>query len=260
MCFGIKPVDVPPPVAASNTNAGDEMAATASGSASTFQSLAGASRKRPLNEESSTAATTTTSEPRDRKSMRYSACTCPQTTSSCDECDTQQHFCERPNKVVRFGGFNTIIPSKHCFSDDDVRRLWYGLDECAELNEDSKQCVRGYREQYFKDTLRHVLCVASQCSCSPPPLAYLHSVRLNLPDEARGLELGLLPLYVRQRRQEHVRKVVQVQDSIVSGKIPLKNEEPIKAKALAVQSMRSSQASQLFAQLLARNVAQDVRK
>lgn len=88
-------------------------------------------------------------------------------------------------------------------------------------------------------------------------MAYLQWVRLDLPDEARGLELGLLPMRVRQRRQEHVRKVLQVQQAIVSGKIPLKNDDRVKAKALAIQSKRSSQPSQLFAQMLARNVAID---
>jgi hypothetical protein len=191
--------------------------------------------------------------------MRYSTCTTSsETCHSLEECTKLQ---DRPrrnsNRRVHFGGFKTFVPSPHSFSAEDVQQLWYGLDECSELNEISKNCVRQYRERHCKDTLRHVLCVASQCSYNPPPLAYLQAVRLNLPEEARGLELGLLPLRVRQRRHEHVRKVIQVQHSIVEGKIPLKHDEQVKAKALAVQAMRSSQASQLFAQLVARNVAQE---
>jgi hypothetical protein len=54
--------------------------------------------------------------------------------------------------------------------------------------------------------------------------------------------------------------VVEVQTHIVSGKIPLRNDENVKAKALAIQSLRSSQASRLLAELLARNVAADVQQ
>jgi hypothetical protein len=195
-----------------------------------------------------------------RKIIRYSTCIC-HSEESCqlqDECCHQSQLLYRPNRKVHFGGHKTFVPAIHSLSEDDAKHLWYGLEECADMNEASKTSVRDYREQpQHKDMLRHVHCVASQCSYSPPPLAYLQAVRLNLPVEARGLELGLLPIRTRQRRQEHVRKVVHVQNQIVAGKIPIKNDQQIKAKALAIQSMRSSQASRLFAQLLARNVAQD---
>jgi hypothetical protein len=130
------------------------------------------------------------------------------------------------------------------------------------MNEISKVSVRDYR-QLNKDSLRHVLCIASQCSYNPPPMAYLETVRLNLSDETRGLELGLLPLWIRQRRQEHVRKIVHIQELLKNNQFPLMKTNgnggpgaPFKKETvLAVQSIRSSQASKLFAELLARDAA-----
>jgi hypothetical protein len=200
----------------------------------------GLSRKRPLSEE-------VHDSDKDRKMARYSPCTSNR-EDGCKSCSTRR---------VRFENLKTFVPATYSFSEEERKHLWYGLDECAEMNDASKACVKNIRHEHNKDTIRHVLCVASQCSYSPPPLAYLQTVRLNLPDEARGLELGLLPFRIRQRRQEHVKRIIEVQTQIVAGKTHISNDEHIKAKALAIQSIRSSQASQLLAQLLARNVAAD---
>jgi hypothetical protein len=218
------------------------------------------SRKRPLNEDSTLLSHISPSRI-NGKLRRCSTVTC----SFGNICSsTNDNFAVNSNNKsnrrisrVRFGSFTTFVVAGHSISEEERKELWYGLDECAQLNNASKEHIKDFRNSEHKDVMRHVLCVASQCSYSPPPIAYLQTVRLNIPDEARGLELGLLPLRIRQRRQEHVKRVVEVQKQILAGTIPLKNDEQIKAKALAIQSMRSSQASRLFAELLARNVAAD---
>jgi hypothetical protein len=262
MCLGIQPVFLPSSQCAkksairdgTNHDADPPPVSASPPAPDPASNSTGNSRKRPLHEKGNTDrdASPAYSYQPNRKTMRYSSCTCP-----CENGD-----CKRNSKrKVRFGSFTTSIPAAYSFTDEERKDLWYGLDECAAMNEVSKARVKEIRStKENKDTLRHILCVASQCSYSPPPLAYLQTVRLQFADETRGLELGLLPLRIRQRRQEHVRRVVEVQTHIVSGKIPLKNDENVKAKALAIQSLRSSQASRLLAELLARNVAADVQQ
>ncbi|KAL3938585.1 MAG: hypothetical protein SGARI_001682 [Bacillariaceae sp.] len=259
MCIGIKPVFSPLQAEVDlnhhvlrETVVDTISPAAVSRSASSQEEVV--SRKRPLHEEQEdVVASFSQQQQPNRKMMRYSSCTF---------CKQQQQLNNKSERKVQFGGFTTLIPAAHSLSEQDREKLWYGLDECAAMNEASRIRVKALRSKENKDMLRHVLCVASQCLYSPPPLAYLQMVRLHFDDDTRGLELGLLPLRIRQRRQEHVKKIIEVQTHIKSGKIPLKNnknKERVKAKALAIQSLRSSQASKLFAEVLARNVATDLR-
>mmetsp|Transcript_13897 Transcript_13897/g.22365 ORF Transcript_13897/g.22365 Transcript_13897/m.22365 type:complete len:233 (+) Transcript_13897:306-1004(+) len=171
---------------------------------------------------------------------------------------------------VRFGTVKVhVVPSlvttrvceQHHQQDQEQNQppkntLWYTLEECAHMNESARAAVKEYRHnEQHKDLVRHVLCVASQCSYCPPPMAYLETVRMTVPEEARGLELGLLPLRMRQRRQEHVKSVVEAhrQQQQRQGEDVVSNQET----TLANHARRSSQASRLFAKLLARDVAKD---
>jgi hypothetical protein len=258
MCIETKPISLSP-LASTSLNTNNE----ATGSdvlkiQSTVSASTSSRSKRHLSEGSISSQGQSSSIKRSK--IKYCTCTtqCDGTCLSPDEYCAMSQLHYRGIRKVRFGGHQTFVSATHSFSECDAKKLWYGLDECADMNEASKATVRDFREQpQHKDIYRHVLSVASQCSYSPPPLAYLEAVRLTLPEEARGLELGLLPIRTRQRRQEHVRKVVQIQNQIEAGKAPFKNCQQIKTKVLAIQAMQSSQASRLFAQLLARNVNRD---
>jgi hypothetical protein len=185
-------------------------------------------------------------------------------------------------RSVRFGENQSFASSSThpVISDEGRRELWYGLDDCASFNASSSQTIRDFRDQNL-DSVRHVLCVASQCTHSPPPRAYLNTVRLRLPDEIRGLEMAMLPLRVRQSRQHHVKRVVgdiqqlvslnKLQTICVSRRGESRNPNrdggggssssrmrESKDEIIASHARRSSQASRVFAELLAREVAEDV--
>mmetsp|Transcript_2828 Transcript_2828/g.6195 ORF Transcript_2828/g.6195 Transcript_2828/m.6195 type:complete len:404 (+) Transcript_2828:451-1662(+) len=122
----------------------------------------------------------------------------------------------RPSSVqssrsVTFNDVRSSRSSLHSLSEDDKKDLWYSLEDCAAMNEKVKREVEAFRSNNI-DKVRHMLCVSSQCSYSKPNTAFLDTVRLDLPDECRGLERTLLPpRETRQNKQEHARKVVEAQ-------------------------------------------------
>eukprot|EP00529_Nitzschia_sp_RCC80_P025914 CAMPEP_0113474364 /NCGR_PEP_ID=MMETSP0014_2-20120614/18544_1 /TAXON_ID=2857 /ORGANISM="Nitzschia sp." /LENGTH=350 /DNA_ID=CAMNT_0000367205 /DNA_START=564 /DNA_END=1616 /DNA_ORIENTATION=+ /assembly_acc=CAM_ASM_000159 len=115
------------------------------------------------------------------------------------------------SRRVTFDNVRSSQSSLHSISEDDKKDLWYSLEDCAAMNENVKREVRAFRSNNI-DKVRHMLCVSSQCSYSKPNTAFLDTVRLDLPDECRGLERTFLPpRQYRQNKQEHARKVVEAQ-------------------------------------------------
>lgn len=223
-----------------------------------------ASRKRPLSE---------THVVSDSESDASCPLSCPRQSCSIDiDADggrKRSKVWKRTGRKqsVRFGDSQFISSSSsYAISEDDKKELWYGLDDCALLNASSSQTIRHFRDNDL-DSVRHVICIASQCSHSPPPRAYLDTVRLRLPDEIRGLEMAMMPSRVRQQRQQHVKRVVgDIQQLVSSNKLRCcggkkgsrNNNEESKEEIIASHARRSSQASRLFAELLGREVADDV--
>ena len=174
------------------------------------------------------ASSSPSSSPNDRKRSRpYSSCQSLLHTNSNNNSDNNINNNKRlrrndtpspsrrlslnSSRRVTFNDVRSSRSSLHSLSDDDKNDLWYSLEDCAAMNEDMKREIRAFRSNNI-DRIRHMICVSSQCSYSKPNKAFLDMVRLDLPDECRGLERTLLPpRQNRENKQEHVRKVVEAQ-------------------------------------------------
>ena len=128
-----------------------------------------------------------------------------------DTSGTSRRVSGHKSRFVTFKDVRSSQSALHSLSEDDKKDLWYSLEDCAVMNENVKREIQAFRSNNI-DKVRHMLCVSSQCSYSKPNTAFLETVRLDLPDECRGLEHTLLPpLQNRQTKQEHARKVVEAQ-------------------------------------------------
>jgi hypothetical protein len=169
-------------------------------------------------------------------------------TSSSPQCKRAR----TTGKRVRFGSTIRAISSTSPENEEPIH-LWYTPEDCAAMNGASRKHIQSFCQQN-RDSVRHMLCVASQCTYSPPPTAYLEMVKLSLPDDVRGLEMGMLSRNFRQQRKTHRREVLQHQTSILHNSPRLSKNVP-REESLALHARRSSQASQIFAQLVARDCA-----
>lgn len=193
---------------------------------------------------------------RESEDASSSSVEAPVASSCASRCSPQCKRARTTGKRVRFGSTIKAI-STTSPENGESSHLWYTPEECAAMNGVSRKHIQSFCQQN-RDSVRHLLCVASQCTYSPPPTAYLERVKLGLPDDVRGLEMGMLPLKFRQQRKTHRREVLQHQTSILHNSSRISKMVP-RDESLALHARRSSQASQIFAQLVAKDCASMVK-
>ena len=161
------------------------------------------------------------------------------------------------------------IPAPRDLEDVAIESLWWTPSEIAQIKSDSLQALRTMRQESM-DTIRHYLCVYSQCHMTPTPHTYLDTVQLKLGD-ARGLEHGMASTVLRAERKSHAQTVLQWQERLrvlyptTTGSPDLSLPHPstpdhLKAafvlqEELANHATRSSHPCSVMARLLAREDA-----